>query len=317
MTANTQTSGIDYRELPAVPVLMDEYKNAVRDLLPVVGTQHVARRDPQSAFVVRGVKISPAHLAAYVSTTGLTLENDVPVTYPYVLSFPIVMKLMTSADFPLNAVGLVHLTNVIEQKRPVTVDDVIDFHVHAENLRPHTKGALIDVITTATVDGDVVWNQTSTFLAKGTKLVKGSDAAKKPATDGRILEPIAFDEYEDTPTSRHRVTASLIGEYAEASGDKNPIHVSGIGAKAFGFPGVIAHGMWSAAAILGDLEGVLPKALRYSIEFAKPVALPATVASFVTSSGDNAYPTPSAWNIQLRKASNLRTLHASARIEAL
>ena len=49
--------------------------------------------------------------------------------------------------------------------------------------------------------------------------------------------------------------------YAKVSGDVNPIHLSGLTAKAFGFKRAIAHGMWVKARVLGALSGRLPDAL--------------------------------------------------------
>lgn len=308
---------VDYKKLDSIPVLMDEYRNAVKDVVPGVGSPRSAKDNPKTAFKVEGVKIKVPELAAYNAATGLRLRNELPITYPYVLSFPIVMKILTASDSPVNAVGLVHLTNRIEQTRDLTVDDVLDIRVHAENLRPHTKGVLLDVVTVVSVDGEDVWKQTSGFLSKGAKLSSSSPYKDKQPTDGRILEPVEFNEYDATPSAKFRVTPADIQEYAQASGDKNPIHVSSVGAKAFGFPAVIAHGMWSAATMLRGLEGLLPSAARFSVEFAKPVTLPTTVAFFAEAAGDKAYPRPSEWDLQLRKASKLKTLHAVGKVEAL
>jgi hypothetical protein len=67
--------------------------------------------------------------------------------------------------------------------------------------------------------------------------------------------------------------------------------------------------MWSAARLLSGLEGQLPTGgSRFTVEFAKPVVLPTKVAFFAAKAGD-------AWNLQLRKASKLETLHAIGRVE--
>ncbi len=66
--------------------------------------------------------------------------------------------------------------------------------------------------------------------------------------------------------------------YAKVSGDRNPIHVSMLGAKAFGFPRPIAHGMWSAARCLAAIEVELPAAYDYGVVFKRPILLPSTVA---------------------------------------
>ena len=48
-------------------------------------------------------------------------------------------------------------------------------------------------------------------------------------------------------------------------------------AKAFGFPKAIAHGMWSAAAAIANVEAQLPDAVTYDVKFGKPILLPAKV----------------------------------------
>ena len=50
--------------------------------------------------------------------------------------------------------------------------------------------------------------------------------------------------------------------YAEVSGDHNPIHTSRIGARLFGFPRPIAHGMWTQARCLAALPSRLPDAVH-------------------------------------------------------
>ncbi|MBV8929271.1 MAG: dehydratase, partial [Mycobacteriaceae bacterium] len=64
----------------------------------------------------------------------------------------------------------------------------------------------------------------------------------------------------------------------------------------FGFPTVIAHGMYTAAAVLGNIEGQLPHAVRYSVRFGKPVVLPARVGLYVDRVSDG-------WDVALRNLS--------------
>jgi acyl dehydratase len=49
------------------------------------------------------------------------------------------------------------------------------------------------------------------------------------------------------PALTKQVTVEQIQQYAEASGDRNPIHVDETFARAAGLPGVIAHGMLTMA----------------------------------------------------------------------
>lgn len=52
---------------------------------------------------------------------------------------------------------------------------------------------------------------------------------------------------ETLPELRKTVTVDQIQAYAEASGDRNPIHLDDVFARSVGLPGVIAHGMLTMA----------------------------------------------------------------------
>ena len=58
------------------------------------------------------------------------------------------------------------------------------------------------------------------------------------------------------------------------SGDRNPIHLYPLTAKALGFPRQIAHGMWSKARCVAALENRLPDAVTVEVAFKKPIFLP-------------------------------------------
>ena len=62
------------------------------------------------------------------------------------------------------------------------------------------------------------------------------------------------------------------------SGDRNPIHLYPLTAKALGFPRQIAHGMWSKARCVAAIENRLPDAVRVDVAFKKPILLPGTVS---------------------------------------
>jgi acyl dehydratase len=179
------------------------------------------------------------------------------------------MKLMVSKEFPFPAVGSVHAENVIESLRPISVSEPLDLSVHAENLREHRKGLLIDVITEIRVGRELVWRQTSSFLNQ-----------QKTSLSGETRPEPKADEVPPMPMTTIRVDQTTISKYASISGDRNPIHVSSLGAKAFGFPKTIAHGMWSAAALLRTVEGDVADKVTYSVRFGKPILLPATLNAY-------------------------------------
>jgi acyl dehydratase len=145
------------------------------------------------------------------------------------------------------------------------VTETFDISVTSGDLRPHSKGRLVDVLTTATIDGDVVWQEVTTLLARG----RGGDKETS-------APPLAGVEAPEGVV--HWTLGGDLGRrYGAVSGDRNPIHLYPITAKAFGFPRNIAHGMWTKAHALAALQNKLPSAFTIDVEFKKPILLPSTV----------------------------------------
>jgi acyl dehydratase len=240
---------------------------------------------PDRTVHVPELRIDPANVAAYAGVTGLRFDDAVPLTYPFALTFPTMMSLVTSFDFPFAAMGSVHTENHITQYRPITVSDVLDVSVHAENLREHRKGLLVDLVTSIKIGYDLAWEQTTTFLHQ--QRTSLSDEPRPEPTKQPKLAP---------PNAVLSISAGQIKSYASIGGDHNPIHTSTLGAKLFGFPTAIAHGMFSAAAVLANIEGQLPDAVKYSVRFGKPVLLPARAGLYVDRA-DNG------WELALRHLS--------------
>jgi acyl dehydratase len=162
--------------------------------------------------------------------------------------------------------GLVHIGNRIEQRRPLDLDEVVDLRVWAERLRPHPRGTELTLVSEAAVAGEVVWRDETVLLRRG---AAGPDGG--PAQPGGLPE--------DAPTGpvTWRLDRGLGRRYAAVSGDRNPIHLSALTAKAFGFPRAIAHGMWTKARALAALEPRVPDAFAVEVAFRKPVLLPGAV----------------------------------------
>ena len=224
---------------------------------------------PTRVEQVCDLQIDRANVASYAATTGLRYGGNLPLTYPFVLTDPTVMELVTGFDFPFAAVGAVHMENRITRHRPIAVTDTLRVAVHAENLREHRKGLLVDVISRVSVGTDPAWDQVTTFLHQQRTSLSGEPKPEPPKA--QKLPP---------PNAILRITARQIRSYASIGADHNPIHTSLLGARLFGFPRPIAHGMFSAAAVLANLEGQLPDAVSYSVKFGKPVLLPASLGLY-------------------------------------
>jgi acyl dehydratase len=74
------------------------------------------------------------------------------------------------------------------------------------------------------------------------------------------------------------IDRDLLKEYADASGDQNPIHQNEDFAKSVGLPNVIAHGMLTMGLVgqyAADWAGGAAQVKEYSARFTKPVIVPA------------------------------------------
>ena len=213
--------------------------------------------------LTRTVEVDRRALAAYDRVCGFRLRDELPATYPHVLAFPLAMELMASGDFPFSPLGLVHVANRIEQLRPIGAGERLDLRVWADGLAPHERGRQFELHGEATVDGDVVWRDVSTYLHREGG---GSSSSKR---DG--AEP-------PEPSAVWRVPGDIGRRYARVSGDANPIHLHPLTAKALGQPGAIAHGMWTKARCLAALEGELPAAYAVDVRFKVPLRIPGRAA---------------------------------------
>lgn len=220
---------------------------------------------PTSELVLTGHKVDRQHLMDYQRLCGFGVDDVLPHTYPHILGFPLQAELMARKTFPLPLVGLVHVENTITVRRTLTVDDVLDIAVHAEDLRDHAKGRQVDLVTEVSVEGESVWSGRSTYLARG----KGNPDAERGAEAPAIPQGVAAAQWS--------LPGDLGRQYAAISGDVNPIHMHSLTAKAMGFPSAIAHGMWTSARVLGALGRSVNGPSTSHVWFKKPVLLPGRV----------------------------------------
>jgi acyl dehydratase len=224
-----------------------------------------------------GVKAKPEDVAAYAKVCGFTFGNQLPPTYPHMLAFPLHMAVMSDGRFPFGAVGLVHVENSITQKRPIGIDEELTIRVRPTKLQPHSKGKTFSLETEVLVDNEVVWESVSTMLRRGKS---NGDAAK--AEKGFKSLPA------ETPASAEwKLDGGLGRRYGGVSGDRNPIHMHSLTAKPLGFPSAIAHGMWTKARALAQLESRLPDSFEVEVRFRKPVLLPARVEFASAEQGED------------------------------
>lgn len=252
---------LDVRLLDAAPSIVGQF---ARGALTAARRRRSDGALPAQRLVLAGVEQDVRRLADYCEVTGSVLGDRVPTTWLHVLTFPLQVALMSGPDFPFSMLGLVHTANTMTLHRPVRVMEDLTLSSWAENLAPHRKGSTVDLVGEVRVGNEVVWEGRSTYLARGSG---SDDAAAREERHGIPERELAI----------WRLPGDLGRRYAAVSGDANPIHVSALSAKAFGFPRAIAHGMWTHARALAAVQSRLPEAQTVDAQFLKPVMLPSTV----------------------------------------
>ena len=249
------------RELDALPALASLYAKAAVSAIGRSGDALPAHR-----LVVRNVPIDAGNLAAYNRVCGFRLTDHLPPTYPHILAFPLAVALMTDAAFPFALPGLVHIANRITAQRPLRASEPLTVTVGVGNLRAHRRGRQFDIDATASTGDHAAWTSTSTYLHREA----ATEASSRPAEAG------ATEDLPTEVTARWRLPGDTGRRYAGVSSDRNPIHMSALSARLFGFPRAVAHGMWTKARCLAALDRHTAEPCEITVEFAKPVLLPGT-----------------------------------------
>lgn len=224
---------------------------------------------PSIELTAGAVRLDADAIGIYGVLCGFQTRQGVPLTWPSILTFPMHLRLMMRPDFPFPLAGLVHLHNRIRQDASLTPGEALDLSARFGRLMAHERGQAFSIMTTARRGGVIVWQAESVYLKRGRP-------GRGPRAPRLALSPdMARDQVWSLP-------ADLGRRYARVSGDANPIHTSALGARLFGFPRAIAHGMWTQARALAALtppDGL--DAAGIEVSFCAPLLLPGEAALFV------------------------------------
>lgn len=248
------------------------------------------------------VTIDRARLQRYQQVCGYRTSDILPPAFPHLLGFGLSMERMTRPDFPFPLLGLVHIRNTISQARPLTASERLELTVWAGGLADHRAGKQIELHTEVSAADEVVWREVSTYLHRS------KSSGGKPGGDGREqrTERSGADAAALGVPAQIEVPADIGRAYAAVSGDRNPIHLSDLSARVFGFKKAIAHGMWLAARAAAHYEGRLPSGFSYDVNFRAPLFLPGKVLLAST-------PKPGGWELEVTGRKSGRT-HLSGSI---
>ena len=226
---------------------------------------------PRLEAAVEALAVSPGHLARYRDVCGFPQGDGLPVTYPHVLAMPLHLALMTHPAFVVRLMGLIHVANVIEWLRPLPAEGRYLARVWLEGHRDTDRGQEFDLYTEFEDPTGVAWRETSTLLAR--QRASSAQASRSARAALRHPKPRAGEAVAETAIDAGRQVGR---RYGRVSGDLNPIHIAGWGARMFGFERPVAHGMWSMARSLAALGPDLAPGCRISVEFKLPLFLGAS-----------------------------------------
>ena len=228
-----------------------------------------------------GVKFAEGKLGPYRDVCELDEDGHVPFLYPHSFLGGCHLKMLTHDDFPLKLLGAVHLRNHLIQYRPLNIDQSYDVFLNLCGQRRRPQGLEFD-FTTEIKDGDeLVWSSLTTFLVR----------KKFKEEDGEHPLSQAVTNLEDSKeAAKFEVPANTGKRFGKITGDINPIHMSKLLAKLFGFKRDICHGMWALGRGLPLLEGVdLKKPVRLDVAFKGPLYMQAPIKILSSSKGDGGF----------------------------
>ena len=233
---------------------------------------------PSIDAVIYGLKPEKSNVKAYADICGFgETKGKLPLTYPHILAFKLHMELMLHHSFPLAVMGMVHVSNTITQHRAIGVDEVLDIRAFfTEGVRTD-KGLEVYIRSEVRVGMDLVWEDSSTYLA----ILPSKGGSKKKGAKERPALPVHASK-------ESWILPSNLGmRYGKISGDPNPIHMNPYTAKLFGFKRHIAHGMWTKARVAAALYRKLgSESCSLTIDFKLPIFLPGQVELQFTPEGD-------------------------------
>lgn len=202
---------------------------------------------------------------AYARVCGFPSGGALPLTYPDVLTRGLQLAVLTHALFPFPLLGILHTEQRIEARRPLYATEAMSGRSWVAGLRPARKGVEFELHSAVTVGGEDVWHATSTILSRALP----GDGVKRP----RPQEPA----WTPRRSVVWRLPADQGRRYAAVSGDNNPIHLTRLTARAFGFSRPIAHGWWALARALAELDTDVAPPCVVNARFSSPMPLPGRV----------------------------------------
>jgi len=189
-----------------------------------------------------------------------------PPMFGVVYQLPALMAPLFDPDLNVNMGKLVHGEERMRYLKPVRPGDTITTQGKVAGIEEKSSGEVLTItLESRDQDGTPVCESTAVMFIRGKKKDGGGEQKAKPA-------PAAPPPREVVLTRTLPTTKEMPTHYAEASGDRNPIHLDEDFAKKVGLPGCIVHGLCTMAisqqVVIDGLCGGDPLKLEaYGVRF--------------------------------------------------
>lgn len=222
-----------------------------------------------------------AKYAAVIGGAGNTAyESGVaPPSFPVIYELPFLETVWSDPELnggeeqaKKNVLMLVHGDQKMVFAKPLMAGMEVAFSAEVSDIQDKGSGEVLALRSQSMVDGEVVCESNWGLFVRGIGSGRKSGGAKKPSAP----------KPEETPkpkpffTSAIKVPADITPRYADASNDRNPIHLDENVAKQAGLKGVVVHGLCTMSMAMqkiidGCLGGAPENLKSLSVRFSAPV----------------------------------------------
>ncbi|QJR82090.1 hypothetical protein CA267_015700 [Alteromonas pelagimontana] len=228
---------------------------------------------PQKVYVEH-LSPDPEHYQAYCENVGWNVKHQPHPCYLQTRATNLQMQCLADKGSPFPLLGLIHRTNEIIQQTQVDVSKPAKLTARFHDVQAHVKGWEIGIKVTAEQQGQDVYQAIGRYLIR----INAPHVERK--VDSSFPPKAQWEQFNEVTDID--VPEGIGRRYAKLSGDYNPIHLSRFSARPFGFDKTIAHGMWTLAKCVSEIEkhvrrkeNAADPISQIYCEFKRPVFLPA------------------------------------------
>lgn len=254
--------------VPTMPSLVELYGRVIAGAFKPKLPQSLEGHPTIEVAIDEPLVIDPARLATYLKLVKYDVAAssdggvDAPASFLFAEAFRVGMLAMAQPAFPFNVLGAVLSRSRLRLERPVRVGEklALSARIDPSSYRRNAKGDVEAVLSTYAREvvsgggkkqGALVWSSDLTVLVLDPKRRRGgpggADGGKKKEAAPEQEEPFLVLAPE------LRIAGDAGRQYGALSGDRNPIHLTALTAKLFGFSKPIAHAMY----LVGCMEAAL------------------------------------------------------------